>query len=70
MAPLTEQQLRVATLVAEGYTDRQIATQLRVTPQRVGQMVRSIARRLDVDDERDVRVQIAVLVAAARDLSE
>lgn len=59
---LTERQRQIAELVAEGYTNQQIAGQLGISMRRVQGLLPVIAKKLEVvHRDRDVRVQIAVL---------
>ena len=43
---MTGQQIRVAALIKRGWTDREIAAELTISAQRVGQIVAAIARKL------------------------
>ena len=61
---LSSREAEVAGLVAQGYTDKQIAAELGVTPRWVRRLVQRIATRWQLDGERDVRVQIARRMAA------
>jgi DNA-binding CsgD family transcriptional regulator len=45
-ALFTERQLSVARLVLRGWTNREIASELSITPQRVQQVVAAVARKL------------------------
>lgn len=65
IGPLTTRQDQVASLIATGHTDRQIAVTLAISVQRVGQIVDEIAVRLHVDPALDARLQIAARVARA-----
>jgi len=43
---LTQRQARIAVLIQRGWTDVEIAKDLGVSPQRVGQLVAAIGRKL------------------------
>lgn len=60
---MTDQQRRVADLVADGWQDKQIAAQLGVSTQRVRQIITEIANAWQLNRARNVRVQIARRVA-------
>lgn len=55
---LTPQQFRVAELVANGLTDKEIAGRLTVSRSCIAFHVRRIALRWNLDKQRDARVQI------------
>ncbi len=59
---LTDQQRRVAELVAEGFTDREIGEVIRVRKSRVWIIVHQIADLWGLNTDRNVRVQIALRV--------
>lgn len=63
--PLTLRQMSVASLLAEGYTDKQIAATLEISIQRVGQLVGEIGVRMELDRDRDTRIQIATRFSSA-----
>lgn len=52
-------QMSVAVLVSQGYTDKQIAAELEIAENTVGNHVTAIAAALKLDRSRNVRVQIA-----------
>lgn len=56
---LTARQLAVALLVADGFTDKQIAARLEISDETVAFHVHNIADRIGVDRARNIRVQIA-----------
>lgn len=56
---MTGQQRRVAELVADGLTDKQIAAVIEKSPQRVRQLIDQIATALRLDRSRNLRTQIA-----------
>lgn len=56
---LTERQRAVALLIADGFTDKQIAARLTISADTVGVHVHRIGIALRVDPSRNVRVQIA-----------
>lgn len=58
-APLTARQAAVALLVAQGYTDKQIAATLAIAEGTVKSHVHRIGEALEVDPQRNLRVQIA-----------
>lgn len=59
MSQLTPRMLEVGRLVAAGQTDKQIATKLAISVQRVAQLVDAIGERLKLDPQLDIRIQIA-----------
>ncbi|MGE3269902.1 MAG: LuxR C-terminal-related transcriptional regulator [Chloroflexota bacterium] len=56
--PLTRRQFEIAELIAQGYSNDQIAEKLVLTPGTVGNHIGNILRRLDVRN----RAQVAVWV--------
>lgn len=58
-SPLTARQTAVALLVADGFTDKQIAATLTISEETVAFHIHNIADRLSVDRSRNIRVQIA-----------
>lgn len=62
---LTPRQHRVACMIAEGLTDRQMAAQLGISEDGVADFVRKIATTWNIDRSRNIRVQIAVRVMRA-----
>lgn len=62
---LTERQMSVAVLVADGDTDKQIAAKLHMAERTVSVHVHRIGVVLGVDRGRNVRVQIANRLRAA-----
>lgn len=56
---LTPQQARVAMMVANGNTDKQIASALAIHVQTVRFHIRRIAARWNLDPKRVTRIQIA-----------
>ncbi len=62
MTPLNESEARIAQLVAEGLSDKQIAAAVGLSRSYTGQVVRLIARSLGCDPSRNVRTQIAYAV--------
>lgn len=56
---LTERQLEVARLISDGLTDKQIAGALGISFQRVAQIIDTIRGKLQLDPQRDARLQIA-----------
>lgn len=56
---LTDKQLEVARLIADGLTDKQIAAALRISKQRVGQLVDAIRGRMNLPGNRNTRALIA-----------
>ncbi|GAA4601315.1 DNA-binding CsgD family transcriptional regulator [Actinoplanes octamycinicus] len=59
--PLTEAEARVATLAAEGHTNREIAAQLFVTVSTVEQHLTRIYRKLDVRRRRDLPAKLSAV---------
>jgi DNA-binding NarL/FixJ family response regulator len=59
LEPLSPQQSKVASLIAQGWTDKQIGAELHIASATVRWHVTRIAQRLHLDLARDVRVQIA-----------
>lgn len=59
---LTERQAKIAQLVAQGYTNREIAEILGTSPQVVAQQVRNLAFKFRLDPTRSYRIQIAQVV--------
>lgn len=59
MTALTLRQQQVAELVAQGWTDKQIAASLTISDRRVREIIARLATLWDLDTERDIRVQIA-----------
>lgn len=57
---LTARQLSVALLVADGYTDKQIAPMLGIAENTVGNYITAISAALALDRQRNTRVQIAI----------
>jgi DNA-binding NarL/FixJ family response regulator len=60
---LTAQQLRVAKLVAEGWTDKAIGDKTGIEPATVRFHIRRIAKVWDLSPEKVARVEIARRVA-------
>ena len=58
MTPLTMRQMSVAVLVSQGYTDKQIAAELEIAENTVGNHVTAIADAMQLDRQRNIRVQI------------
>jgi DNA-binding NarL/FixJ family response regulator len=58
---LTDRQLEVLALLAEGRTNTEIATRLVVSPRTVDNHVAALLRRLDVQSRRDVAAAAARL---------
>lgn len=56
---LTERQLEVALLVADGLTDKQIAAALHISDEGVAKHIERITVRWSIDRGRNIRVQIA-----------
>ena len=56
--------MSVAVLLAEGYTDKQIAASLEIAENTVGNHITAIAVALKLDRTRNIRVQIATRVNA------
>lgn len=59
---LTPREVSVAALVAEGLTDKQIAGQLGIAENTVGNHITHITEALQLNRQRNVRVQIARIV--------
>ena len=59
-AILTMRQRAVAILVSQGYTDKQIADELEIAENTVGNHITAIAKALDIDKTRNTRVQITL----------
>lgn len=59
MTELSARQRDVARLVAARYTDKQIVAELGISQQRVSRIIWQIAKRWELDQYRDLRVQIA-----------
>lgn len=59
MTDLTARQRQVAEFVRDGWTDQQIAGELKISARRVRALVASIAARWELDPQRSYRVQIA-----------
>ncbi len=55
LAGLTRREMEVADLMARGCTNREIATELTVSPETVKTHVRHILRKLDMHDRGGVR---------------
>ena len=62
---LSPRQRSVAHLIAQAYTDKQIAGELGIAPKTVKHMVGTIADKLALDRNRNLRVQIANKLRAA-----
>lgn len=62
--PLTARQCTVALLIADAYTDKQIAAALVISEETVAFHVRQISDRLALDRSRNIRVQIAQMAVA------
>lgn len=60
--PLTPRQQAIASLIADGYTDKQIAAALHIAPNTVGNNITAIAAALELDRQRNTRVQIAAFI--------
>lgn len=60
---LTARQLAVALLVADGFTDKQIAARLEIAENTVGNYITAISAALSLDRSRNTRVQIAIRFA-------
>lgn len=58
---LTDRQRQVAQLVAEGLSDKEIATALGVCERRVRQIIGRLVVLLELDPMRNTRVQLARL---------
>jgi DNA-binding NarL/FixJ family response regulator len=58
LAALTRKQLDVARLVADGHSDKRIASLLSISEGTVGYRVAAIVRRWRLDPTRNIRVQI------------
>lgn len=56
--PLTMRQMSVAVLVSQGYTDKQIAAELEIAENTVGNHISAIAEVLQLNRQRNIRVQI------------
>ena len=73
LADLTARELEVLALIAEGRTDRGIASALYITPKTVEAHVRSIFRKLDLpaqgSENRRVHAVLAFLRARELDRS-
>lgn len=61
---LSPRETEIAHLIASGYTDKQICAQLRISHQRVSQVVTKLASLWDLDRSRNLRVQIAMRMSA------
>lgn len=61
MTPLSPREIEVARLVADAWTNKQIATKVNVSERRARALVSSVARKLGADTGRDDRVQVAKL---------
>lgn len=59
---LTERQTKIAQLIAQGYTNREIAKILGVSPQTVAQQIQKLALKFRVDPTRSYKFQIAQAV--------
>lgn len=59
LTTLTKRQQEVARLVADGWADKQIATELGINEETVGYHVGRIVMAWNLDRSRNVRVQIA-----------
>lgn len=59
MTPLTDQQRRVASRIAQGMTDKAIAGELHVSPRRVRRIIAQIAKHFEIGRGLVVRVEIA-----------
>ena len=57
---LTPKEEETASLVAQGYTNKQIAAQLGVSGSRVRILISAIAYKANLDASRDERVQVAL----------
>lgn len=67
MAPvLTTRQAQVAVLVGRGWTDPEIATELHVTPQRVGQIIAALGRKLKGPGKPRRRIREHLVAEATR----
>jgi DNA-binding NarL/FixJ family response regulator len=56
---LTPQQLRVADLVADGYTDKVIATRMHIAVRTVRHHIRAIGLAFKIPGDKVTRVEIA-----------
>ncbi len=59
---LTERQVKIAQLIAQGYTNREIAEILGVSPHVVSQQIQKLALKFRVDPTRSYKLQIAQAV--------
>ena len=62
---LSSRQVEVAWLVADGYCDKEIARQMGVGDVTVRTYVQRIAKKLDLNRDRNLRTQITTLVILA-----
>lgn len=58
-ADLTRRQLQVASMIARGFRDKQIAATFRIHPHTVNVHVIALAARLGIATDKDTRVLIA-----------
>jgi DNA-binding NarL/FixJ family response regulator len=56
--PITQRQMEVAILVANGHTDKMIAAELTIAENTVGVHITNIAKALSLDPSLNTRVQI------------
>ena len=59
---LNDRQQRIAELVADGLSDKQIGAIVGLSQPRVNEIVHDIASSLRVDRSKNLRVQIALVV--------
>ncbi len=57
---LSPKETAVAALVSQGFTTKQIASSLSVSPRRVRVLVSAIAYKANLDAAKDERVQVAL----------
>ena len=66
LAALTDAERRVAALAAAGYTNREIAEKLFITPSTIEQHLTRVYRKLNVKDRRDLPAELRADLAESR----